>query len=143
MDYSVLKTEIDLPAYSGMTDQQIMNALNDKTIAAYIDVDPLDIEAYLMLYDLWIPIKEGTSLASKKTVEAFRLFKPLSFSDPVKRVKIIQILDGLVTDVTTPDFTSTHKDFILAMADSFISRADELGLPDVDLTDIQNAKEYV
>ncbi len=143
MDYSILKAEIDLPGYAGLADQQIKDALNEKTISVKQPVASLDIQKYLMLSGLWITIKTGTSASSIAATEALNLFDSFELSDAVVLDKFTEIIDGLVLDLTTPDFIIDHKNDILAMADSFISRADELGLPDVDLTDIKNAKEYV
>lgn len=142
MDYSILKAEIDLPGYAGLADQQIKDALNEKTISVKQPVASLDIQKYLMLNDLWLTIKMGSSVSSIAATEALYLFQSFDLSDPSVLTKFSLIMDGLVADVTTPDFTQTHKASILAMGDKLISRAEELGIPAVSLTDIQNAKEY-
>src|SRR4051812_27833777 len=57
-DYAAIKTEIALPAYNGMTDAQIVGALNGPTIMVAVDVSVGAIEKYLRLRGLMRAINQ-------------------------------------------------------------------------------------
>ena len=55
MDYAALKTEIALPAYDGLTDDQISTALN-APVQAYRDVPAAEVRAALVECGAWAAI---------------------------------------------------------------------------------------
>jgi len=114
--------------YSAMTDEQVANSLNAKVIASKRPIPVHDIQQYLMLVDLLLPIEAGSSDACQVATRALALFDQFDISNPMIEAKLTNILDGLVADTLIPGFTATNKAAVLAMGDTTISRADELGI---------------
>lgn len=150
MDYKILKSEIALPAYVGMSDAQIVTALNNSVIAAFRDVDPLDWYDTLINSGEWGRIEHwaqfylrtnptGTVLAPSaqdvsigKMVTFFRAVtgqRPIRASVEATRTTYSGILNNLVTANFIIAGTRTA---LIAFAQTTISRAQQFGLPAVD-----------
>lgn len=74
MDYAALKSEIALPAYAGMTDDQIAATLNAKTVAGPDRQVPIIVlTKYLREAGAWLPIRAaavaGTSQGAIAAVD--------------------------------------------------------------------------
>jgi hypothetical protein len=119
--------------------EQIMNR-KDITIAGQLSSH--DIQKYLMVVDLLLPIQDCTSLACRTTIKALSIFPTFDLADTVVLAKFISILDGLVADTLVPDFTEIHKATLLSMANKQISRSEQLGLPQITATDIWKARTH-
>ncbi|MEE4290659.1 MAG: hypothetical protein V2J13_02820 [Cycloclasticus sp.] len=140
MDYQTLKTELLEPVYSGLSDADAAVLLNTENISIKQEIESHDIRQYLMLVDLLIVIENGASDAAIKAARALDIFPVFNMANPMIEGKFIAILDGLVADVTIPDFLEAHKNTILSMGNKTISRANELGLGAVREGDIQFAR---
>ena len=106
--------------------------LNRADIPAKGKVAAHDIRQYLMLVDLLIAIEASSQpacVAAKRALEVFPIF---DLSNPMILGKFTQVLDGLVAEELIPDFTEVHKAVILSLADTFISRAEQAGLGNID-----------
>lgn len=134
MDYAALKAEIEAgplastlaPMVAAGDDVAVAAALNAKTITAKGTVTTHDIRQYLMLVDLLLTIENTatpTCIATKRALEVFPVF---DLSNPWVIGKFSQILDGLVAETLIPDFSETHKATILGMADTLVSRAEQV-----------------
>ncbi len=137
MNYEILKTELALPAYNGMTTVQKVQSLNNATIAVKQPIQTYLIKQYLIMAGVWRGIADGTSATSKTAVDVLDGFTQIDVTDPAKEAVLISVLDALVAEVTVPDFVEAHKTAILSMGDTTISRATELGLPEVTIRHIQ------
>lgn len=122
-----LATEL-APYIQAGNDGAILEVLNRKDIPAKGPVATSDIAAFLFAAGFWNTIKHGTSLACEDAIDALTLFKTFELDKPAYLARLTQVLDALVIEPLVPDFTEAHKNMILAMGDSLISRADQLGI---------------
>lgn len=144
MNYVVLKAEIALPAYAGMTDQQIADALNAATIAARQDVAGEEIRDVLRgaaVYGRYVVASRlqptGTLVApSDQDLAVGRIIELLAAADygirlsrAGVRTRFLALLDAMVTDGT---MTAGLRTALQAPMTISISRATQLGLPPVD-----------
>lgn len=116
------------PLIAEGNDGAIYDALHRKDIVTDGSVTAHDIQQYLMLCDLLIPVEESTAASCKTATRALALFPVFNTQIPEVKSKLISVLDGLVAEVLIPDFTETHKATILAMAQTVVSRAEQLGI---------------
>lgn len=143
MDYQTLKTEISLPAYSGMTDQEIADSLNAATISTFKKVEYSDVASYLRVVGKWLAIHESALESARsfkldmQTFNSFDLSKPRILTFPTVQETVNTALDALITDSL---IDATDKAVILSMADDTISRARELGLPVIKTGHIETAR---
>lgn len=125
--------------YSMMTDDQILAALTAKTRPHKVPVAVRDIVRYMVLNDLWLPIKQAaaTDPNAAVAVDALSFFEIFDVTDPAVEAKLTIILDGLISSgLITPQ----QKTDILAMGDDTISRAEEIGTPDPTLGEVAQAR---
>ena len=157
MDYAVLKAEIALPAYNGMTDAQIAAALNTVNVAVFVDVDPRDWLETLINTGEWGRIElaadvapSGTILSSPTAqdtnVGRLRTFvractAPVTLRTSKASVRTVfgSIVDALVTAGFMAAGTRTT---LTGFASSTVSRATQLGLGAVAPGDVAAAKVY-
>lgn len=116
------------PLIAAGDDGAIYAALHRKDIVTDGSVTAHDIQQYLMLCDLLIPIEESTAASCKTATRALSLFPVFRTNIPEVKAKLISVLDGLVAETLIPDFTETHKATILAMAQTTVSRAEQIGV---------------
>lgn len=140
MRYDILRSELQLSTYAGLSDEAVAGLLNAKTINAKQAIHALDIQKYLMLNDLLLVIENGTSSLALAATRALEIFDSFDTADSQVSAKFMAILDGLVADTTIPGFTEADKTAILAMGDTTISRATELGLPVVEVRHVAEAR---
>ena len=142
MNYQILKTEIALPTYSGMTDQEIADSLNAATVSTFKKVDYADVASYLMLVEKYLPIKKSSEgLTPKDSAESFmlamRTFQSFDLKKPGVETAVVNLLDALIVDAL---LTTSDKAAILSLADDTISRARELDLPVIKTGHIETAR---
>lgn len=116
------------PLIAAGDDSAIYAVLHRKDIAVDGVVTAHDIQQYLMLCDLLLPIEESTATACKTATRALELFPEFRTSIPEVKAKLISVLDNLVAETLIPDFTEVHKATILTMSQTFISRAEQIGI---------------
>lgn len=114
----------------------IANIFNRKDITADGKVSAHDIQQYLMLMDLLLPIETSSADSCKVATRALTLFPTFDTSNPLIKAKLIQVLSGLVAETLIPDFTEDHKTVILSLALINISRAEQLGIYPVTHSDV-------
>ena len=116
------------PYITNGDDGAIYNILHRRDIIVDGSITAHDIQQYLMLIDLLIPIEESTAVSCKTAARALSLFPVFRTQIPEVKAKLISVLDGLVAETLIPDFTEIHKATILAMAQTVISRAEQIGI---------------
>lgn len=117
------------PYLAAADDEAIADILNRKDIPAKGVVSTSEVQGYLMLHDLLLPIESGASMPCKTAGRALSVFTSFDFTRLAVLEKFTQTMDDLVADTTlAPAFTQTHKAEILALADKLISRAEQIGL---------------
>lgn len=115
------------PLIAAGEDSAILSVLERKDIPAKGKVLAHDIQQYLMLHDLLLTIESSQTpscIAAKRALEIFHSF---DLGNPLILSKFEQILTGLEQDTLIPDFTTQHKADLLALGDTLVSRADQLG----------------
>ena len=105
----------------------INDILHRRDIPAKCALPTTEIKKYLSLVDLRLPIKQSESWPCKLATQALEDFNQFDLFDAMILAKFTSILDGLIADETlSPRFTNTDKAMLLAMADTLISRADQI-----------------
>jgi len=148
MTYAALKAEIALPAYEGLSDAEIVAALNAETIDAWRDLSTGEVAGFALLNLAWTGIKalaanaEAPSEARAVADAALTLLtnpaiQTVQLSDETKRTTFIAMLDALVS---AGAITSDHKAGLLAMAQSKTSRAALLGMAGLTVGDLESAR---
>jgi hypothetical protein len=121
-----LKQEIES---RGLTDDaEIVDFFNVKSVPAKGSIETKLIKQYLILRDLRVAIKNGTSVACQQVNLALDDFETFDCSNPMILAKLEQVLDDLIGDTLVPAFVQADKDYILSLADKLISPAESLGL---------------
>lgn len=138
MNYEILTTELSSAEYAGLTNNEIELLINNKDILTKKEISSLDIQRYLLLNSLWLPIKNSTSDAAKVTIDSLDIFESFDIKDTSVETMLIYILDQLIAAI--PEFTETHKATILDMGETYISRSEFLGLGYTTQGHIQAAK---
>ena len=138
MNLEVLKTEIALPMYSAMTDQQIATSINTLSVINYKIVDYADVASYLTVVSKYLVISESTLESARSFMLAMNTFKTFNLNLPLVSTTVGNILVALKTDNL---IDATDEALILSLADApNISRATELGLPEVKLVHISDTR---
>lgn len=133
---SILSDELALPAYTGLTDVEAAELLNDKTIASKRAITNDRIRWYLIAHDLWLPLKRSSSDSAELMIDLLNEFDRFDINTPREVQVLRSILDGLIADDAVPGFAGANKVAIINMGDTLISRAQELGIR-VDTAKIQ------
>ncbi|MGB4498876.1 MAG: hypothetical protein WBI40_09260 [Methylococcaceae bacterium] len=122
----MLLTEIQ---NTGLTDDAaIVEHFNTPSIPAKGAIETKLIKQYLILRDLRVAIKNGSSAACQQVNLALDDFATFDCSNPMILAKLEQVLDDLIADNLVPAFIQVDKDYILSMADTLITPAQSLGL---------------
>ena len=138
MNYQILKTEIALPDYIGMTDQEIADSLNAATVSTFKKVEYSDVASYLMLVEKYLPIAESTLNSAKSFMLAMNTFETFNLNKPGVETAVVNLLDALIVDSL---LTTSDKAAILSLADTDnISRAAQLGLGRVKVGAVEAAR---
>ena len=133
-DRALLNQKIQTDFTQGETPAQIRDALNTKDIAVRVPIPTVDIERYLIIKDLWLPIKDSTETVARVTIGALAKFDQLSVNNSETNAKLTQMLDGLIAAGL---LSSTNKTEIMAMGDAMQSWADQNWNGDVTLRDVE------
>lgn len=133
-DRALLNQKIQADFTQGETPVQIRDALNTKDISVRVPIPTVEIERYLIINDLWLPIKDSTEIVARVTIDALTKFDQLSVDNTETYNKLTQMLDGLIIAGL---ISSTNKTEILAMGDAMQSWADQNWDGDVTLWDVE------
>jgi len=127
--------------YASMTDQQAADALSARNRVRKRPLPTHEIKKYMVLNDLWLPIKQSTTAEAQIALDALATFEFFDVADAATgalvEAKLTSILDGLIAKGL---ITATHKTDILAMANEPISRAEDLGFSPVTPVDVAKAR---
>ena len=135
---SILKTELALPAYSAMTDEECLTALTAQDIPSKVSITNHDIRKYLALQNKLIPMESSSSASAIAAVRYLEVFETFAMDEPEVETALTAILDGLIADSL---ITATNKNNILAMGSKMISRAEELGISNIGVGTIFDARK--
>lgn len=139
---SELKAEIALPAYAGMDEVAIADALNARNLTGPRETLSRDIIRALFLRGKWSAAKVKASqgdMAATTLVDALSLFNSFDMTNATYRAAIQSALDA---NVTTGTLTQGDVDAIMALGTQPISRAEQLWGNDTVVTsgDVSRAR---
>jgi len=136
---TVLKAELILPKYSSMTDIERLDSLTDKNISKKISIHIIDIQQYLNMVDKIIDFEDSTSLSARKAKRTFELHPIIDMSNAMIEMKFKSVLSELVSDSSVL-IDSNDESYILSLGSEVISRADELGIYNLRIGQLQEAR---
>ena len=116
------------PLIAEGNDGVIVAVLNRKDIPGKKSITSHDIKAFFSVSGFYIPILDSPSLACREAILNLNLFESFDISNPAYLAKLTSILQGLVEEEMLPAFQQSHMDYVLALGDTFISRAEQLGI---------------
>jgi len=120
-----LQTELQLPAYTGLTDQECLDLLQAKTITVKQPIASKDIQKYMALNNKLLPLEASQEPAAISGVRMLELFADFHVDEPAVETALIATLDSLVLANL---IIAGDKTALLAMGEKLISRAEQLGL---------------
>ena len=121
----ILKAELALPAYSAMTNQEALDALQLQNIETSTPIQTRDIFKYLALNNKLIQLESATADSAKMANRMLSLFEYFSVNEPQVLTALTATLDALITDGL---LNEGDKTAILSLGSKPISRAEELGI---------------
>lgn len=144
-DYQILKTEISLPAYAVMTDSEVIEALEAKTIPQLVPITKAQLVAWVAanfaVYGALQAIVgvaghplQGAAWGALRTIDTPNI-ESLDLRLPDIQILLGGLLQGGV-------LTQSQYDSLITIGTVLISRADQLGLGQVQLGDIPIAKGW-
>lgn len=144
--YQTLTNELANPVYAGMTDLEAVNKLNTKDVPARQLVPLWMVKKHAIENGYWIAIKAAATSHESPTVQAAatltldyvedKRFDNLDLDLSSTQSLLAALVSGGV-------ITQTNADELDAMADTFISKADELGLGVVGDGHVLSARELL
>jgi len=155
-DYRALAAEELLPEYASMSDAQRVAAIRAKVIALRLDVEGQDIKDVLRNAGVWgryvllsrlPPSGDALSAPTADDAKIARVIELVTaatdgirLSRPGVRNRWTALLDALVTDGLMGGPVRTS---LLAMMTASITRAAEMGFPDLNTNDLAAARKVV
>lgn len=133
--------------YEGMADSQVADSLNTPDRPGKKPVPATDVRLYVLLNGLFPaiqnlaangqnPAQRGTAITILQTI-APNSFDTIRMNLPNVHAAVSQMLQ---TMVDAGVMTAQHRTDMLALGDATISRAQELGLPNVHHLDVAEAR---
>jgi len=124
----ILKSEISLPAYAGMTNQQIAEALNAKTQTRNVRVPMSAINEWANAHRIFKRFADANKLSDPLYLELDQLIK--GRQEAVNFASGAEGVGGLISDLTTAGIlTAAEAQDLQSLGVESCSRADLLGLP--------------
>src|SRR5688572_11392135 len=134
-------------AYSAMADSQVADALNFPDRPGKKPVPATDVRLYILLNGLFPaiqnlaangqdPTQKGTAITILQTI-APNSFDTIRMNLPNVHAAVSQMLQ---TMVDAGVMTAQHRTDMLALGDTMVSRAQELGLSNVHHLDVAEAR---
>lgn len=151
MDLNTLAAEIaDDPlgvGYASMADSQVAESLNTPSRSGKRDVPASEVRSFVLLNGLWPkiqslaassqnPLYQGTAITILQTL-APNSFDVIRMTDPAIAAAVTQML---TTMADAGAMSTANRDAMVALGNSQISRAQELGLGTVHHLDVAAAR---
>jgi hypothetical protein len=135
-----LRTELALAKYDGMSDAEVLAALNVRDIPLLKPIKKADIRKYLRVTGAWLQLKRSSSDAAELAMDSITEDGVYETSHPLVLTKLTEVLNGVANDEAVPAFTETGVGVILSWGDALITRAEELGLGQVRIGHIAGSR---
>ena len=134
---TILEEELKSADYSGMTDQAVTDSINSESITIKISIETSTIKKYLVLVDLWTPLKSSADSSAIFTMEVLEIFDTFDTNEQVVEDKLTAMLDALIS---VSLINESNKTAILSLGVKTISRAAELGIGKARLGEVQSLR---
>lgn len=143
MNYAVLRAELTLPAYAGMTDAAAADALN-APIAITVAIPTKSIRRHLSMVGKLGAIQlaaRGTDATAALAQNFLSVIEPGAFNDlDAMDPAVAAAINGMGEAMIQAGlFAQSDLDAIWAFADGVTSRAGQLGWPTVSQHDVAKA----
>lgn len=142
---SVLSDELSKPAYAGLSDQAAADAINQKAVAVSQNVAIATLKEYAIVQGIWPKLKAGLT-STNAQVQALCLSVVDWVEDPrmttinVNKPEVQAMLSALVT---AGILTQSQMADIMAMATKLVSWTSSVGLPEVGIGLVINARKKI
>lgn len=134
---TILETELALPAYSALTDQQRYDSLMLEDIPSKRSIPTHNIQIYLEFIDKLYTIRTHAADAAQHVTMVFDQFEAFDMSDSDQATVLNRILQSVVD---AGIILQSDMDTIIAYGDIIISRATELGLNNLLIGEVIDAR---
>ena len=122
---TILKTELALPAYSAMTDEERLTSLELVDIAAKGSITTHEIQIYLEFIDKLYTIRTHVSDEAKHVTMVLDQFESFDMSDTNQETVLTTNLQAIVTATV---ITQAQMDVVINYGNILIDRLTELGI---------------
>lgn len=134
---TILKTELALPEYSALTDEERFASLQVADIPAKGSISTHNIQIYFEFIDKLYTIRTHVSDEAKHVTMVFDQFESFDMSDANQEAVLTNILQDVVTAGV---ITQTDMDTIIDYGDILIDRLTELGISSTNINDVARAR---
>lgn len=139
---SVLSDELSKPQYAGLSDQQAADAINAKTVVVNQLVPIWQVKEHAILNGYWPLVKAG-QLDANQTKAGLCVSVIDWIDDPkmqsidVSKAEVLGMIGGLVNFSL---MTQSQADALVAMGSKAVSWTSTVGLPEVGIGLVINAR---
>ena len=140
MIYKILKKELALSDYQNKSIDEQYQLLTDKNICVKGVVSAHDIFKYLRLTKKLKIVQNSALESAIDALDMMQLFGTFDLSDPIVFDDFNTVLDALIADNL---ITIDDKDYLSTMSDKMISRAEKIGIHDLKIGQIKDAKKWL
>lgn len=135
--YNKLVQELALPEYTALSDQERYDSLILEDIPSTRVISTHDIQIYFEFIDVLYLIRTDVSDAAKHVTMVFDQFSHFDMSDTNQ----VSVLTAILTDIVTAGvIQQADMDTVIAYGDILISRATELEIGTLVLSDVIGAR---
>ena len=142
---SILADELRKPQYANLSDQQAADAVNAKTVTIEQPVAISALKQYAILQGIWPKIKLGQQSSNQQ--QAALCMSILDWVDDPRistiNVNMLEVKAMLSSLVSFSILTQQQMDEVVAMGTKVVSWTSTVGLPEVGIGLVQNARKEI
>ena len=133
----ILVLEFSNAIYSTMTDQEAFDYITDVTVVKVGDIPVFEIEKYLAIKLKLLAIEDSVITSARGFVRVLKLFDSIPLDEP----DVLSLMNSLLNSLVTEGLiTADDKSALIAMGSKTISRAKELGISNLTLQAVIDAR---
>lgn len=140
---SVLSDELSKPEYQGLSDQAAADAINAKTVTIEQPVAISALKQYAILQGIWPKIKLGQQSSNQQ--QAALCMSILDWVEDPRigtiNVNMLEVKAMLSSLVSFNILTQQQMDEVVAMGTKVVSWTSTVGLPEVGVGLVRNARK--
>ena len=142
---SILSDELSKPEYAGLSDQAAADAVNAKTVTVEQPVAISALKQYAILQGVWPKIKLGQQSSNQQ--QAALCMSILDWVEDPRigtiNVNMTEVKAMLSALVSFSILTQQQMDEVVAMGSKTVSWTSTVGLPEVGIGLVQNARKEI